>query len=624
MIIKKLIIDGFGKFSNEEIELNKGLNIIYGENEAGKTTLHTFIKGMLFGMGKSTIKGVVDDIYNKYEPWDNPSNYAGRMIIEEDGIEYRLERNFNKDSESFKIINTAEGIELSELEMADLFYDLNEANYYNTISVGQLGGETTEELADILNNYAANLVNTKSEEIDLKGAIEELGEQKKEVRRSISGLERSAVVAEEFELDKRSSKVKKEQAKFMDSYDNRTRRQTELEEELTKLKEIEEDEKDEVSRKKAAVKFYEERLEILDKENKVVGDTVEKKRKKITDLSEELEECGVRNEVEAKELNKKAVEMKVIPEPIIGLAILELVIAIVIFIVVKSWIPKALLVCFLIATVAFAIVKYILNKKQKEMLLLKSEQMFEMLESRDKLTEEMEKFQQRIAENKVNINKIKNDLEDLQNAKVDDKLIEKIAEVGVELKEVVKKIENIQWDIDHCQQQKEEVDKAKEVVKEKFVKIDLAEEDMRAIDEAIRHIEQIAVDIRENFGKDLNRKASAYLAAITKGKYIAITIDDKMNINVEGANRLVKHSKLSKGTMEQVYMSLRLASADMLFETKKPIILDDAFAHYDNRRMANTIAALSNNYEQIIIFTCHTREKVVSDKVNIAYTLRVL
>lgn len=47
MKITELILKNFGKFTNKQILLTDGINIIYGENESGKTTLHTFLKGML-------------------------------------------------------------------------------------------------------------------------------------------------------------------------------------------------------------------------------------------------------------------------------------------------------------------------------------------------------------------------------------------------------------------------------------------------------------------------------------------------------------------------------------------------------------------------------------------------
>ena len=50
MRILDLHIDGFGKFHDLSVSFDKDLNVVYGKNEAGKSTLHTFIRCMLFGL----------------------------------------------------------------------------------------------------------------------------------------------------------------------------------------------------------------------------------------------------------------------------------------------------------------------------------------------------------------------------------------------------------------------------------------------------------------------------------------------------------------------------------------------------------------------------------------------
>ena len=47
MKIKELRLKNFGKFTNKEIHFSDGMNVIYGENESGKSTLYTFIRAML-------------------------------------------------------------------------------------------------------------------------------------------------------------------------------------------------------------------------------------------------------------------------------------------------------------------------------------------------------------------------------------------------------------------------------------------------------------------------------------------------------------------------------------------------------------------------------------------------
>ena len=69
MKILSLHIDGFGKFHDRDISFEDGLNVVYGKNEAGKSTLHTFIKGMLFGIERQRGRASKNDTYSKFQPW---------------------------------------------------------------------------------------------------------------------------------------------------------------------------------------------------------------------------------------------------------------------------------------------------------------------------------------------------------------------------------------------------------------------------------------------------------------------------------------------------------------------------------------------------------------------------
>ncbi len=70
-----------------------------------------------------------------------------------------------------------------------------------------------------------------------------------------------------------------------------------------------------------------------------------------------------------------------------------------------------------------------------------------------------------------------------------------------------------------------------------------------------------------------------------------------------------------------MYLSLRLSIADTITEEKLPIILDEAFAYYDDERLENILQYLAEEYKdrQIILFTCSKREKEILDKNNIEY-----
>ena len=77
-----LYISGFGKFHNTSVSFEDGINIVYGKNEAGKSTIHTFIRGMLFGIERQRGRAARTDTYSKYEPWENSGTYEGQLRLE--------------------------------------------------------------------------------------------------------------------------------------------------------------------------------------------------------------------------------------------------------------------------------------------------------------------------------------------------------------------------------------------------------------------------------------------------------------------------------------------------------------------------------------------------------------
>ena len=84
MNIDKLDIIAFGKFNNLILELSDGLNVIYGANEAGKTTIQWFIRGMLYSLkgGRAGKSGDLPPL-KRFKPWRG-NDYMG-------SIAYRLD-----------------------------------------------------------------------------------------------------------------------------------------------------------------------------------------------------------------------------------------------------------------------------------------------------------------------------------------------------------------------------------------------------------------------------------------------------------------------------------------------------------------------------------------------------
>ena len=113
MKILSLHIDGFGKLHDQDISFQDGMNVVYGKNEAGKSTLHTFIKGMLFGLERQRGRAARNDTYSRYEPWQGSGTYEGWLRLESGGQVYRIQRRFHKRGRELTIVNETLGRELN-------------------------------------------------------------------------------------------------------------------------------------------------------------------------------------------------------------------------------------------------------------------------------------------------------------------------------------------------------------------------------------------------------------------------------------------------------------------------------------------------------------------------------
>ena len=138
MIIREANIGKFGKLENQKYQFAPQINVIYGANESGKSTLMQFLKAMLFGLEKTRVRKTLDT-YNRYEPWDTPAYFYGSMIFEIGQQQFLLERNFYYKEKRARLVNIRDGEELS-VEYGDLdmlLGNVSAAAYENTCCIGQ-------------------------------------------------------------------------------------------------------------------------------------------------------------------------------------------------------------------------------------------------------------------------------------------------------------------------------------------------------------------------------------------------------------------------------------------------------------------------------------------------------
>lgn len=173
-------MDHFGKFQNYSLELGPGFNLVFGNNEEGKSTIMAFIQMMFYGYnGRS--RDLSKHLRNKYRPW-NGSEMKGHIIFQANEEEYRLERTFGQ-SNSTDLVNlwnetTGQAIRLnSQKDVGVDFLGLGEEAFARSVFIRQ-GGTNIQgsSRSDEITNRLSNLVTTGSEEVSYQAAADRLEE----------------------------------------------------------------------------------------------------------------------------------------------------------------------------------------------------------------------------------------------------------------------------------------------------------------------------------------------------------------------------------------------------------------------------------------------------------------
>lgn len=702
MIIRELRLKNFGKFHNKTIELKEGINLIYGPNEAGKSTIHAFIGGMLFGIEKSRGKAAKDDLYSKYEPIDTPCLYHGSMDIMIKDKEYRILRNFNKNEKTFTVIRLETGKELpiTHENYSELYEGLTESKFANTISIGQLKAKTEKNLSDELRNYITNLSLSKSNEVDVTKALLQLNSRKKEIEKnkledkivSLEGQIKEGFLCEEHK-DKLTLSMRQLEEKISDiklSLADKKVKDKNIELKTTKPYEELMNQGVVVREKYLLYKEFEQNYNDLEVKKEQIEKEIELLEyeynnpnhiKKILDEIKEFTEEKIATEGLIKEDQIKKEQLKVRKQKyqvMLLIPIITLVITGVFFF--YQYIMGGI-IGLLSTTIIGILLGKVLNENKINSIKIDSHINF-YLDKMDTLNKNIEKilransvsfvddlktkyngcilwekeykFKENIRkENEYNLNLLQNKTNhlkkeihsliydsgyqitsDFNEVSLSDTLIEEVLtfyqsknyEKNTQYENLLStyeqyrlELERIRWELDELEGNEDEILKNQTILEQIKTKQKEQEIELKAIELSINTILGISMDIHDSFGQELNQLVSNIGSLLTKGKYNNLKVDDKLEIKVGSKDLFLPLSKLSAGTIEQVYLALRLGIANLMFKDKNmPILLDDSFALYDDERTKQALKLLSEkNMGQVIIFTCHTREKLFLNELGI-------
>lgn len=595
MRLLELHIDGFGKFHDRTISFNDGINIIYGKNEAGKSTLHTFIRGMLFGIERGRGRAAKNDLYTKYEPWENSGTYEGWLRLEKDGTIYRIERRFRKENKSLKIINETKGLEeeATPAFVSSLLDGLTETMYNNTISIGQLKSATEDGMVTELKNYIANMNTTGNISLNITKATAFLRNQKRSLEAGLipeASREFTSLLAEirnveaeiagpEYENQLAAYQNMRTQVKGL--IDNTQTQKKDLDEKLANGKKVL---SDNGFTDRASVDAMSSDAERLYSEyNTLNGECNKKSRKVLSGLTAVLGVAGLGAAATLGYFNLTAYL------PVCGAAAAAAVIFFIISLFIRQKDKEY---------------QRLFDNTSSELGALLARHLGDSAVSEDAMNAfrarmgEFSKLCDMVAQSEAEIRKFLEDLSNLQTKQAG-------------CSEMIEKQQRTQWELEKKLEHLSNCKNKAKALKRTLAENDRIHDEIVAIDLAQETMADLSSSIRDSFGLYLNKEASQYITGITGGIYDSMSIDENLNVFLNTKTKLVPLENVSSGTMDQVYLALRLAAAKLLQGSGSgfPLIFDDSFTQYDDERLKTALEWLASAYGgQIIIFTCHRRE----------------
>ena len=189
--IQKLKINAYGKLKDKELQFKDHINVVHGKNEAGKSTILTFIVNMLYGISKNKNGKAYSD-FEKYKPW-NGEDFSGKIEYTLDNNEaFEVFRDFKKKNPQIfneKKEDISKQFRMDKSKGNEFFYEqtkMDETLFLSTIVVNQEQVKLEKNDQTILIQKIANLVGTGEDNVSYKRAIdrinrrqlEEIGTQK--------------------------------------------------------------------------------------------------------------------------------------------------------------------------------------------------------------------------------------------------------------------------------------------------------------------------------------------------------------------------------------------------------------------------------------------------------------
>lgn len=606
MIIREANIGKFGKLENQKYQFAPRINVIYGANESGKSTLMQFLKAMLFGLEKTRVRKTLDT-YNRYEPWDTPAYFYGSMIFETGQQQFLLERNFYYKEKRARLVNIRDGEELS-VEYGDLdmlLGNVSAAAYENTCCIGQEQLLPGRELGVLLEDERSNLAQTGSGDFQLSKALQELEQKRKNAEKTRKELEQQRL-SHIHQLEVNQQVLERDIAGLKAQQEKQSTQQGTVQEQVRALQQ----QMEPVQTAYQTVCRREQELKSAVAQEQLEWEQAEREQWKREQFRREQEEAEALQQKSGKNAGFS---------PLLLIGVAGLILAPVLRSAMDGFqkIAPALNIICIILILAGLVSAYRKSREKKtadsgqkhRQSVNDSVQNHREQDSRANDRANLQSVErkgrkaaldqqlQRVCQQKSVLEERLQQLKDqkkalqLQAARQEgsgDQVQSQIQEKEVELENLTEQMAELQ----------------QETLEEQH-----AREDRDALELAAETMSRLAARMSKTLEHTLDKEMSGILAQITGNVHEQLQVTDGQGIVLAEQMQKRTPEAYSQGTMQQAYFSYRMAAGHMLMkEEPLPFLLDETFANYDEERLRQTLRWLAEQENQIFLFTCRETE----------------
>lgn len=606
MIIREANIGKFGKLENQKYQFAPRINVIYGANESGKSTLMQFLKAMLFGLEKTRVRKTLDT-YNRYEPWDTPAYFYGSMMFETGQQQFLLERNFYYKEKRARLVNIRDGEELS-VEYGDLdmlLGNVSAAAYENTCCIGQEQLLPGRELGVLLEDERSNLAQTGSGDFQLSKALQELEQKRKNAEKTRKELEQQRL-SHIHQLEVNQQVLERDIAGLKAQQEKQSTQQGTVQEQVRALQQ----QMEPVQTVYQTVCRREQELQSAVALEQSEWEQAEREQWKREQFRREQEEAEALQQKSGKNAGFS---------PLLLIGVAGLILAPVLRSAMDGFqkIAPALNIICIILILAGLVSAY---RKSREKKTADSGQ-----KHRQSVNDSVQNHREQDsrANDRANLQSVEREG---RKAALDQQL-QRVCQQKATLEEQLQKLKDqkksLQLQVarqegsgDQLQSQIQEKEVELENLTEQVAELQQetldeqhAREDRDALELAAETMSRLAARMSKTLEHTLDKEMSEILAQITGNVHEQLQVTDGQGIVL--AEQLQKRTPeaYSQGTMQQAYFSYRMAAGHMLMkEEPLPFLLDETFANYDEERLRQTLRWLAEQENQIFLFTCRETE----------------